>query len=151
MSSNPDEDKKLAHSVMEAEKENVDDGKLVNDAMNNGLSSFMPDMLFEQMVKDFKMAKKIYGETILRQCSCHSSEYVERNIKIPEFRRILQDRIKSKMEELREKGILNKGFAITDKGLKMASLVMYTQELDNLVTKGIFGEKLNSPWKIFMF
>ena len=40
MQSEPEEEK-LAHSVMEADKETIDEGRAVNDALNNGINSFM--------------------------------------------------------------------------------------------------------------
>ena len=67
---------------MEAEQETINEGKFANEAMNNGISSFMPDMIFEKMVSDFKTAKNIFGEIILKQATGFSSEYLDRNIKI---------------------------------------------------------------------
>jgi Mg-chelatase subunit ChlD len=149
MGSDPDEDDKLAHSVLEAEQEKINEGKLVNEAMNNGISSFQPDMMFEQMVKDFKMAKNIFGETILRQVSGYNPEYLERNIKVPEFRRELSQRMKKNIEALKDDGILGSNYTITQHGLKLASLVMYTEELDHLIPQGIFGEKVHKKRSIY--
>jgi Mg-chelatase subunit ChlD len=149
MGSNPQEEDKLAHSVMEADKETISEGKLVNDAMNNGISSFQPDMMFEQMVNDFKTAKNIFGETILRQIAGYNPDYLERNIKVPEFRRELSQRIKKNLDALKEQGILGKGYEITRKGLKVASLVMYAEELDHLIPRGIFGEKIHKRKSIY--
>lgn len=149
MSSNPDEEKKLAHSVMESEEDKLDEGKLVNEALNNGITSFMPDMMFEQMVNDFKMAKNIFGETILKQSTGYNPDYVERNIKVPEFRRELSERIKKNMDALKDDGILGPGYTISEKGLQLASLVMYTEELDHLLPKGIFGEKIHKRRNIY--
>lgn len=128
---------------MEAEQETINEGKFANEAMNNGISSFMPDMIFEKMVSDFKTAKNIFGEIILKQASGFSSEYLERNIKIPEFRKELKDRIKKNLDKMQNDGILNSDYAVTEKGLKLASLVMYTEELDHLIPKGMFGEKIH--------
>lgn len=100
-------------------------------------------MLFEQMVNDFKTAKNIYGETILRQISGYNSEYLERNIKVPEFKRILHDNIKKNLDQFKDKGVLGKGYNITEQGLHIASLVMYAEELDHLIPKGLFGETVH--------
>ncbi len=145
MSSNPDEEDKLAHSVMEAQEE-IEHGDLVNEAMNNGITSFMPDMMFEQMVDNFKMAKNIFGETILKQASGYNPDYIERNIKIPEFKRELRERIRKNLDDLRDKGILGKDYTISEKGLKMASLVMYIEELDHIIPKGMFGEVIHKKY-----
>jgi len=149
LESSPDEEQKLAHSVMEAEEERLSEGKLVNEAMNNGITSFTPDVMFEQMVNDFKTAKNIFGETILKQLTGYSSEYIERNIKVPEFRKELRERVKKNLEALKDEGILGKGYSITDKGIKLASLVMYAEELDHLVPKGMFGEKIHKRKSIY--
>ncbi|HME87381.1 MAG TPA: VWA domain-containing protein [Candidatus Nanoarchaeia archaeon] len=144
MSSNPDEEEnKLAHSVMEADEETIKEGELVNDAMNNGINSFIPDLMFEQMVNDFKTAKNIYGETIIRHSTGYAPEYVERNIKVPEFRRELKERIKDNLDEFKDKGILARDYSITQKGMRVASLVMYMQELDHIIPRGIFGETIH--------
>ena len=147
--SSPSEEDKLAHSVMEADQETINEGKLVNDALNNGINSFMPDMMFEQMVQDFKTAKNIFGETILRQVSGYKPDYIERNIKVPEFRRELSERMKKNLDALKDEGILGDGYAISEKGIKVASLVMYAEELDHLIPRGLFGEKIHKKKSIY--
>lgn len=149
MESSPDEEQKLAHSVMESEEEVLSEGKLVNEAMNNGINSFTPDTMFEQMVQDFKTAKNIYGETILKQVSGYSSEYIERNIKVPEFRRELKEKMMKNLDAMKDQGILGKDYEITQKGVKLASLVMYVEELDHLIPKGLFGEKIHKKRFIY--
>ena len=117
--------------------------------MNNGISSFQPDMMFEKMVDDFKTAKNVFGETILRQLTGYNPDYIERNIKVPEFRRELSDRMKKNLEELKDQGVLGRDFEITEKGLQVASLVMYTEELDHLIPKGLFGERIHKKKSIY--
>lgn len=143
MRSNPDEEKKLSHSIMEAEEDSIQEGKLVNEALNAGINSFIPDMMFEKMVQDFKTAKNLYGETLLKFITGYNSEYLERNIKIPEFQKVVHERIKKKLDHMKDEGILGKEYSITDKGLKVASLVLYVEELDNLIPKGLFGERIH--------
>ncbi len=135
--------------MLEAEEESINEGRFVNEAMNNGITSFTPDMMFEQMVNDFKLAKNIFGETIIKQVSGYNPDYIERNIKVPEFRRELSQRIKKNLEELKEEGILGKNYEITKKGIKLASLVMYAEELDHLIPKGIFGSKIHKKKSIY--
>ena len=38
---------KLMHSVLENDKKIIDSGKLISDAINQGISSFTPDLMFE--------------------------------------------------------------------------------------------------------
>ncbi|HIH39906.1 TPA: VWA domain-containing protein [Candidatus Woesearchaeota archaeon] len=148
MQSEPEEEK-LAHSVMEADKETIDEGRAVNDALNNGINSFQPDMIFEQMVNDFKMAKNIFGETILKQVSGYNPDYIEKNIKVPEFRRELKNKMRKNIEEMKDAGILGKDSEITQKGMRLASLIMYSEELDHLIPKGMFGERIHKKQSIY--
>ena len=39
-------EKKLMHSVLENDKETIEQGKLIRDSINQGLNSFMPDLLY---------------------------------------------------------------------------------------------------------
>ncbi|MEK6886951.1 MAG: VWA domain-containing protein [Nanoarchaeota archaeon] len=148
MQSDPEEEK-LAHSVMEADQETIEEGRSVNDALNNGINSFQPDMIFEQMVNDFKMAKNVFGETILKQVSGYNPDYIEKNIKVPEFRRELKNKVRKNIEEMRDAGILGKDFEITQKGIQLAALVMYSEELDHLLPKGMFGERIHKKQSIY--
>ena len=148
MQSEPEEEK-LAHSVMESDKETIDEGRAVNDALNNGINSFQPDMIFEQVVNDFKMAKSIFGETILRQVSGYNPDYIEKNIKVPEFKRELKNKMRKNIEEMKDSGILGSDFEITQKGMQLAALVMYSEELDHLIPKGMFGERIHKKQSIY--
>ncbi|MBD3248581.1 VWA domain-containing protein [Candidatus Woesearchaeota archaeon] len=131
---------KLMHSVLENDKDAIEKGKLLQDAVNRGLSSFNPDLMFDQMVKNFKLAKQIYGERIIRFATGYGEGYVEKNIRIPEFQKELKQRMDENTKEL-EKEKLLKDDNMTDKALELASLVMYTEELENLNAKGMKGEK----------
>ena len=62
---------KFMHSVLENDKKVIDSGKLISDAINQGMSSFSPDLMFEQLVKSYTLAKQIYGEPTLKLGSAH--------------------------------------------------------------------------------
>lgn len=141
MSSDPDT-QKLMHSVLEADKETIEDGKLLNEAINQGLNSFVPDAMFEQLVSNYKLAKQIYGESLLRQISGYSDDYLERNLRIPEFRKELKKKITQRVKELEKKEYIDAS-GMTDKAFTLASLVNYAEEVDHLTPKGIFGERLH--------
>ena len=134
------EENKLMSSVLENDKEAIDDGKLLNEGINQNLSSFVPDMMFKNMVSDFKLAKKLYGEYMIRRLSGYDPGFVEKNIKIPEFKEELKKNLEENVKKLKEKDLLTKEGEITNSGLKLSSLVMYTEELDRLRLKGL-GEK----------
>lgn len=144
-----EEEDKLMHSVLENDKDTIDDGHLINDSINRGLGIFTPDLMFEQLVKDYSYAKKLFGETIIRQLSGYSPGYIEKNIRIPEFQREIKTNIANNIQNLKEKGMLAKDGSITDKAITLASLILYTDELDNIIPKGYIGEKIHKKKSIY--
>lgn len=134
---------KFMHSVLENDKKIIDSGKLISDAINQGMSSFTPDMMFEQLVKNYTLAKQIYGESIIRLVLGYEPDYVKKNIGIPEFQRELKEKIQQKVQELKDEGLVNKDDSISEKGVELASLVLYFEELDKIVPKGVIGEKIS--------
>lgn len=133
----------LMRSVLESDKETVEKGKLVESAFDMGINSFTPELMFEQLVNDYKLAEQIYGERILRFLSGYSADYMKKNMGIPEFRRTLKQNIEENLIRLSEDGIVDDKFCITEKGAALASLIMYAEELDNITPKGTFGERLH--------
>ncbi len=134
---------KFMHSVLENDKKTIDSGKLISDAINQGMSSFSPDLMFEQLVKNYTTAKQIYGESIIRLVSGYEPDYIRKNIGIPEFQKELKEKIQQKIEELKEEGFLHKDSSLSEKGIELASLVLYFEELDSIVPKGVIGEKIS--------
>ncbi|MBR9699807.1 VWA domain-containing protein [Candidatus Woesearchaeota archaeon] len=141
--SKQDIEDKLLKSVLQNDKKSIEEGKLISESFNQGISAFNPDIMFENLTKNYSMAKKIYGQTLIKLISGYNSSYVERNINIPEFRRELKKKIQEKVEEMRDEKLLKRDFSVSDQGLKLASLILYTEELDNLIPKGVFGEKIH--------
>ena len=142
-SSNDDIESNILKSVAQEDEKTKDEGTLLAEAFNQGISAFNPDIMFENLVNNYSMAKKIYGETLIRLISGYNSDYVERNIKIPEFKRELKKKLMDKVEELKEEKLLKRDGSISENGLKLASLIMYTEELDKIDPKGVFGEKIH--------
>ncbi|MBW2987123.1 VWA domain-containing protein [Candidatus Woesearchaeota archaeon] len=130
-------------SVLENDKDVIEDGKLIADAFNQGMGGFMPDMMFERFVDNYSLAKKLFGERFIRRLTGYDPKYVEKNIKVPEFQRELKERINEKIDQLKDKGFLDKDEQVTEKGIEAASLVLYMEELDKLVPAGQLGEKLH--------
>lgn len=132
----------IACMLSNQDDEIINDGRLISEATNQGISTLNPDMMFEQMVKNYQMAENIYGETLLRLATGYSSEYLEKNIKIPEFQRALKTAMKKKAEELKGKDLLDKdGF--TDKGYSVSAATLYIEELDSILPKGLLGERIH--------
>lgn len=128
----------LPRSVTEGENS---EGKVLEEAINRGLNSFVPDMMFSSIVQNYKQAKQLYGERILREISGYDPEYLEQNSGVPEFKRELQSAIGQKIKSMKEQGLLEADGSITEKGLEYASLVLYTEELDRMEAKGLLGER----------
>ena len=137
-----DEDK-LMHSVLENDKEKIQEGKLIADALNVGLNSFMPDLLFEQLVKNYNLTKKMLGPTMLRALTDFNPDYIEKNIRIPEFQRELKKHIEKNIDKLQEDDLIDHDGMISDKGIELASLILYTEELDKLIPRGLLGERVH--------
>lgn len=143
------EERKLMRSVLENDKESIEKGKLISDSINQGLSSFTPDLMYQQLVKNYSMAEHIFGPSLLKLATGYNPDYIKKNINIPEFQKELRFRIQKNVEKLKEEGLLGKDNEITDKGIELASLVMYFEELDKLVPKGILGEKIHKKASIY--
>ena len=139
----PTDEEKLMKSVLSNDKKTIDEGKLVSDAINRGISSFTPDLAFENIVNNFSIAKQIYGESLIRLLTGYNASYVSKNLGIPEFRRELKQKIEANIEELKDKKVLNNDGSISEKGITLASLILYTEELDNIMPKGVLGEQIH--------
>jgi len=124
---------KLMHSVLENDKETIEKGKLISDSINQGLNSFTPDLIYQQLVKNYSMAKHIFGPSLLKLATGYNPDYIKKNINIPEFQRELRFRIEKNIEKLKEENLLEKDNEISEKGIELASLVMYFEELDKLI------------------
>ncbi|MEM3127337.1 MAG: hypothetical protein QW331_04710, partial [Candidatus Woesearchaeota archaeon] len=129
------------HSVIANDRKEVEKGKILKESINQGIGAFNPDMMYEKLVKDFSLAERLYGEKLLQYISGYDSRYLERNINVPEFRKLLKEKIKEKIRELKEEDYLDEENNITEKGNQMATLITYTEELDKLHAKGFFGER----------
>ena len=71
-------DDKLMHSVLEDDQKTIDDGKIIENGINQGMSAFVPNMMFENLVKNFSIAKQLYGEKLLRLIVGYDPKYLEK-------------------------------------------------------------------------
>ena len=134
---------KLMHSVLPNDRDLIEEGTLLAEGINHGLQSFTPDLMFQQLVQNYRHAEQLYGERLIRALSGYDPSYVERNVRIPEFQRQLHDDLKESIKSLKEQGLLDKEGAMTDMGLTVASLSMASDELERMNRKGILGERAN--------
>lgn len=138
---------KLMNSVdQSADEEN--NGKLAEDYINNSIGSFTPDIVFQNLVNNYKNAKKLYGETIIRELTDFEPGYIEKNVNIPEFKTQLKKNIAAKTKDLKNQGILNSQFVLTNEGFDLAAVNICESELDKLKIKG-FGNKKSNEFDIY--
>lgn len=113
------------------------------DTFNRGIGALTPDLVFKNLVKDYKLAERLMGERFIRLVSGYAPDYVRNNIHIPEFKRELQKRIENSVEKLRKEGLISKEGIILDEGAELAALSLYMEELSDLVPKGMTGTHIN--------
>ncbi len=132
----------LQNAILDGKKETIEEGRLLNEAISQGIGAFSPDTLFEKLVRSYSTAVQIYGPSLLRLVTGYEPSYIQRNTKIPEFQVELKKKISEHIERLKEDGFLDEEGAISEKGVEFASLTLYHEELDSLNPKGLFGERI---------
>jgi Mg-chelatase subunit ChlD len=142
-------DDKLMHSVLENDKDVIDEGMVIEEALNRGVGAFTPDMMFEKLVKNFTLTKSLFGQALIRAVSGYDPEYLEKNVGIPEFQRELKKKIENRVDKFKKDGVIDSQGLITEKGIELASVIMCIQELDNIIPKGIHGERVHKKQYIY--
>lgn len=118
------------HTVLPSDSGKIDQGLLVEEAQNRGIGIFSPDLFFDHLVSNYRIAEQLYGEKLLKLVTGYTGNYLERNIKIPEFQKMLKEKLHENIKELNEKGIIDATGQVTQKGLEMAALAVAIEELD---------------------
>lgn len=134
--SDPDEER-LAHSILENDEQTITDGKLLTQSVDYALNSFTPDLLFEQLVTNYRNAQRLFGPTIIKALTGYDGSFIEKNLRIKEFQEKLKENIHGNIDRLKKNGLLDDEGQITDEGLQLSALVLYAQELEHLKTKGL--------------
>jgi Mg-chelatase subunit ChlD len=134
------EEKRLMKTILEDDQGTIDNAKLILEAINEGMGALTPELVLQQFVKNYKLAKQLYGETIIRALTGYEPDQVERNLNIPEFRQELKNKIKQRLDELKAQKLVDKEYHLTEKAMKLAALLLYAEEISNLRAKG-YGEK----------
>jgi len=129
-------------------EEELDEGRMASSAFSHSVLMFQPDLMYENLVKDYKLAKKIYGEKIIRYVTDNEPATVEKNIRLPEYRRELKKKINQKVKDLKDKNFLGKKNELTDHAAKLASLALYVDELEKLYPKGLGEKEKNKASKL---
>jgi len=131
---------KLMSSVLAADKTTIDHAELIQEATNQNIGAFTPSALFSQMVKNFSITKQLFGEKLLRLLTGYDPNYIEKNLKIPEFRKELQQAIEENITKLKDEKLLDDEGMVTNKGAELGAIVL-VKELDKFITKDKIGEK----------
>lgn len=139
---------KLMHSVIQNDKKTIEKGNLLQQTLNNGISAFNADMMYEHLVKNFQTAKNIFGEKMLRFISGYETDYVEKNLRIPEFQKILKKNIDDSIKSLKRDGLIDNKGEITERGIELSSLILYREELEHLEAKGLQGERVHKKFSM---
>ncbi len=127
-------------SVLAADKTTIDHAELIQEATNQNIGAFTPSALFSQMVKNFSITKQLFGEKLLRLLTGYDPNYIEKNLKIPEFRKELQQAIEENITKLKDEKLLDDEGMVTNKGAELGAIVL-VKELDKFITKDKIGEK----------
>ena len=134
------DESKLPKTVL-PDDEQSSTGKLLNEAIDRGIS-FNADTIYQNLVSKYRDVENIYGETFIRELSGYDSRYIQRNSKIPEFKRKLKDVIKKRLDEMKRSNSIDSNGIPTDDGVKLASISLCIQELDKITPKDIIGEQI---------
>ncbi len=132
----------LAHSLVSGDNEKVEQAQILEEAANQGLSAFNPDVTFEQLVSNYEFAETVYGPKLLRLLTGEDPNALKKNLRFPEFRRKLKASMQQKLQDLRKDGLINRSFELTERGYDLAAMSLYIDELHVLEAKGL-GERLH--------
>ena len=133
----------LMNTVLEGGEEAIDLGNMVMEAVNDGWSMFTPELVMEKLVKDYREAKELFGDTLVRQLTGYSADYVQKNMNIPEFKRHLEDQVKQNIDGLQDQGILSKSGELTEEALELSAVSLAVEELDHLTAQGLIGKRVH--------
>ena len=122
---------KGAYRPSESEKSEREEGMLVEELAAQGIGHFNPDLFFENLTSDYRGAKDLYGERLISLATGESAEYVQRNIRIPEFEKALREKLKKQKRELEKRGLV-KGDSLTDAAYTMAAQNFLADALEQL-------------------
>ena len=131
----------LLHTILPHDDQLIEEGLLLSESISQGLKSFSPDLLMQQLVNNYQQAKQLYGERLIRALTGYDPSYVERNLRIPEFQRNIAENIEQHLNALKKKKLLDHEGALTELGLTIASIALVADELDQLKQKGLLGER----------
>ncbi len=124
-------------NAADRDRETLNSARILGEAVSRSVFSFDSDIIMEQLVKNFRLAGEIYGKRLLQEICDDTMSSLEKNVKIPEYRRELRKRIEKKLQGMKKRGYLDDKHALTDRGMEIAAYVMFIDELDRLKAMGL--------------
>lgn len=137
---------KLMNSVLAGDKKTIDQAELIQEATNRNVGSFTPDLLFEQLTTNYSVAEHILGPKLIRLLTGYDPRYIEKNAKIPEFKKELKAQIDENIQALKQDKLIDAQGIISEKGAELGALIL-VKDLDEFVTIESMGEKINKKTK----
>lgn len=131
LSKKESEEDKLPRDVL-FDDEKSDNARLIYEAASHNLALFVPDSMFLNLVENFRNARKLYGETFIRLLTGFDPDYIERNLKIPEFKKLLKKKITDKIQELKKNDLLDENYQLTDLAYEFSIVETSLKELENV-------------------
>lgn len=117
---------------------------LLNEGINQGIINFTASSINKTLIKNPKMAKNILGEKLMKQLTGFDPDYLEKNLKFPEFKKEVEKSIQEKIKKLEKKGMISEDGTITEEGYTLAGIQLYIDEIKHLLTKSVLlGEKFS--------
>jgi len=104
---------------------------IITEEASRGIAPFTPDMIFAELVKNYRNAEKLFGKRLIRLVSGYDPGYVRRNIKIAEFRKEIKKRVRQLTLQMKRERLLE-GEEYTEKALLIAGLNLLEDELRKL-------------------
>ena len=86
--------------IQQEGKSATEHGRVLLDTINHAIGPLTPDLVFKNLVKDYKLAEQLFGESFIRRVAGYQPKYIKNNIHIPEFRRELKKNIESSLSKL---------------------------------------------------
>src|SRR3989338_558645 len=102
------EEERLMHTILENDEQTIEDGKLLAESVDYAIGSFTPDLIFEKLVQNYKNAQQLYGPTIIRELTGYAGGFIEKNLKVAEFKKELKENIHKNIDRMKKEGLLDK-------------------------------------------
>ncbi len=131
----------LAKRILDGDQQAKEDAEIGQESSNQGVGSFVPSLFFENIVKSFSHAKQLYGEKLLQLITGYSGTALQKNIRLPEFKKELKAAIEQNIQKLKERQVLDENGVVQEKAHELASMLLFLQEMEQLDAKGYLGEK----------